>query len=604
MARSKGKASSGRFGAEEIRMTSELLEAVPVPSMILDGEGLILRVNSMLAKEIPFMTLEGGGLLIFDRLPPERIREVLDILKSDLVEAKAIETDIEVRPSIRRRARLTFSSPSAAKGMIICALVLLDPAEGSAYRMDLEAFEMPMDIVGPDLGIISFNDHFKRSMNFLGKKKGPVRDLLEQREVFLRQCQRTGKGGEVILSAGVGGADRRFLLSVWVLPGRKDRRSMIEVWTEITDIIPGAEANGQESALASELLETSNAVIVGLDPKGIITLFNKGAQKVLGYDRDAAIGTAWFDYLVEPKSGRGILEVFQWNISTGFKTRFENKVRSKVGNVLTVSWENTVVFDPSGDVSMVLMVGQDITQMKHLEENLRLRGEELSKALEEASIYNDLMLHDIHNSTAAIMGYVELLTLKNMGAEKRLEYTHRALEEVKKSSQIVKEVRLLSRIEPAIEPSSVPIRSAMDALAARLTEIERGYGTRTDLDASDLHVLADEYLVDAIHRVIEFSVRNSARPGGRITVTVRRSPSLSNMVVEPVHILISVPELSIPRERRDALFRQVPRKGETSHVLGLYLVKRIIDRYGGLIWIDDDPESGMPRFSILLREAI
>ncbi|MDG6225333.1 MAG: PAS domain-containing sensor histidine kinase [Candidatus Thermoplasmatota archaeon] len=355
--------------------------------------------------------------------------------------------------------------------------------------------------------------------------------------------------------------------------------------------------------LYDEILESSTAIIIGLDPAGRIKIYNKGAQRALGYDRRSVLGRSWFEMVADPGEGKKGMDIFKWDIKDGFRTRFENMIRSANGAEIAVGWENTILFDKNGEVSLVLMVGQDITQVKALERDLLRREDELKKALEDLSIYSDLMLHDIHNSTAAIMGYLELLGGLENDPERRKRFSSMALQEAKKSVSIMKEIRLLSRIDNTQPLVSV---SVTDAFRKAIDDVGREmgkHGVAIETELNDIDVIADGFLGDVLARIFEHF-----RPGDgdslRAKVHVRRAPEMSRKLTQPVLITLSAPDTTIPKDMRRTVFTSRPEKGGTSDRLGLYVVRRLIERYGGSIWMDDEPSEGWPRFNILLREAV
>jgi PAS domain S-box-containing protein len=359
-----------------------------------------------------------------------------------------------------------------------------------------------------------------------------------------------------------------------------------------------------DASLGSELIETSNAIIVGLDLDGNIMLFNSGAQKILGYDKGDVLGTSWFNYLIDKDAENGVMQVFKWDIGSGFKTQYENRIRSASGKIITASWENTVIFDEKGEVSMILLVGQDITSMKRMEESLRDHGDRLTRALDEISIYNDLMLHDIKNINTAIMGYLELLSLKEISDDKRELYTERALSEVKKSSSIINDVKIMSRAQTAMEPISIPLMESIQASIRRIESELEGRAPKVLFDHSDLHVEADDLLEDAITLLLKHGIDGSGIDVPHIEISARRDPAMQKIMPEAVHITIS--NLSgIVEGEMASLFTESPKPGEVSSKLNLYLVKKIIDRYGGQVWMENaEGESDRVETHILLREAV
>jgi len=589
-------ASKGRKGGSPIDRTSisgdGLLDLIPLRAVILDMEGRIVGINSHASEP------EGPGhgwtvgSHVFDHIGPSGIGDLLEALKGSQAGVRKVRIEVDVPGKGPMPTEMSLST-AGSPDRIICAMVPSPTDAISRFEGLLDSLEVPADIVNRGLKVLEGNEPFTEQIRFLGRKK-VAKDAIASREAFLKERFRTGRGGELTLEVTQRGRKNTYLLLVSPIQGGEN---MLEVWLDLTSM-EGLNGPSVNDPILEEMLDTSNAMIIGLDMEGTVILYNKGAHKALGYHRDEIIGRSWFNYMLEPSSGRGVLEVFQWNINTGFKTRFENRIRSSSGDLITVSWENTVLFDRAGNVNMILMVGQDITKMKVLEDSLIARSEELERALEETSIYNDLMLHDIHNSTAAIMGYLELMGLKNIPAEKRSDYQSRALLEIKKSAAVIKEVRMLSRLEPAIEPAKVNLPEAFP----RMKEIQRAGTIIIEEDLTDLQVYADPYLEDAVLRIIDH-ISRIGNDGTVIQIKARRAPSMSKKLKQPVLITITGNGVRFPLDLAETLFKHQPKRGSTSQKLGLYLVKRIMERSGGMIWLDED-RNGSVRFNMLLREVV
>ncbi len=371
---------------------------------------------------------------------------------------------------------------------------------------------------------------------------------------------------------------------------------------EVKPPIPDQDLKAME--LSHELVETSNAIIIGLDINGNITIFNKGAERALGYRKESIEGTSWFEYIIDNDAERGILEVFQWAIDSGFKTQDENKVRSNSGKVIIVSWENTVIFDHAGNLKLILMVGQDITRMKRLEENLRIQSERLMTALDEIALYNDLMVHNINNANTGIMGYLELIKLPNAPGEKRMEFVDRALNEVRKSTSIISDVKIMSLSQTEKEPETVDLS---DSIEKAITTLERRYpgnGRSIRREDTDMHVIADDLLVEALIRILEDSINRCEDEELLIDIGIGRDPSLSHLVSGAIHIRIVDNGKPLPKEQLETPLNKPPRWGDKTMGLGHYLVCKMIERYGGFIWLENRKDGGGLETHILLKEAV
>jgi PAS domain S-box-containing protein len=595
------KVATSEKGADRGKVLRDTLDMVPIQATILDRDGRVLFANRALTSILGLTP----GELIFDRLAPSCIQDVLSALRGMKARGATVVSATMNKKSGGGKVSLHLSGTGPGQdGSVLCLMVPTSSfPDGDHIKALVDAMDVPAQVIGPDMSVTYANERFREELPWVGERKGPQKRLNERRKEFIKDRMGSGTGREIEYIVTERGRSTRYISIATPLEGEGQKRSMLEIWLDVTGAGPVPQSGPEKDELYDEMLDTSNAVVIGLDREGVVQLFNKGAQRALGYTKEAVMGTSWFDYMADPGTGGGALDVFKWNINTGFRTRFENRIRSSSGDPVTISWENTVIFDGRGGIKTILMIGQDITQMKQLEESLILRSEELGRALEEAGIYNDLMLHDIHNSTAAIMGYLELMGLKGLSAEKRREYGSRALSEVKKSASIVKEVRMLSRIDAASEPHPIRLGSTLSKLSEKVKAITGGK-CALQLEVKDLSVWADEHLEEAMLKIVEQMMKLMPEPPVKVQVQVRRAPSFSGRATEPVLLTMTAPGLSIGKDQAEALFKSVPRKGELSDRLGMYLVRRVVERYGGAFWVDDDASVGCSRFNILLRESI
>ena len=150
--------------------------------------------------------------------------------------------------------------------------------------------------------------------------------------------------------------------------------------------------------LSSILNAAKLTSIISVDLNGIITVFNSGAERMLGYRAEEMIGKqtpAIFHLPSEVEArARGLSEHFGRRIEgvdvfVGFARENAYEEREwtyvrKDGGRLTVSIVVTTVQDPNGKITGYLGVAQDITLRKQAESKLRLLTERLSLATEVA----------------------------------------------------------------------------------------------------------------------------------------------------------------------------------------------------------------------------
>ncbi|MGB9789219.1 MAG: HD domain-containing phosphohydrolase [Thermotoga caldifontis] len=113
-------------------------------------------------------------------------------------------------------------------------------------------------------------------------------------------------------------------------------------------------------------------MIVSLDREGNITLVNKKAAEVLGYEVQDLIGMNWFDRFV-PNGIKNSLNQYFEQIKTmrnGTIDYHENPIRSKDGTEKMIAWHNTLIKDDAGNVVGILSAGLDITELRRTQEKL------------------------------------------------------------------------------------------------------------------------------------------------------------------------------------------------------------------------------------------
>ena len=175
----------------------------------------------------------------------------------------------------------------------------------------------------------------------------------------------------------------------------------IGVQSDITDRVDAETKMEREHDQLVQLLRAASQVsIVSTDPQGIITIFNEGARRLLGYDPEEVIG------LMSPgifhlesevvQRGRdlsasigGTIEGFDVFIAIpkflGSETREWTYVR-KNGTQFPVSLVVTCVRDFSGEITGFLGIATDLSQIRQVEMSLRQNESLLEETSEVARL--------------------------------------------------------------------------------------------------------------------------------------------------------------------------------------------------------------------------
>lgn len=588
-------------------MDKAIMDQLPMGILIIDPKGNIEFTNSDLLERLGMKKENIISSLLYDILEPSCIPDVLSFIRSG--ESGPKELNLILDPPSGRSLNGLFLVKDHPlwdeKGFLFVLKELnVKTAKNEIGFEALEGLPLPVAILNRDLVPVFHNSSVDEWIILPSKGKDPISSPGKEMRGKLLECLTTGRTMSFNIQVRTSEEPIEYEVTAHPLPSRERPEHVLEIWIpRSSDADRRKERQGR--GIGQEIIETANAIIIGLDLEGNVVLFNNGASRALGYTYEEIRRTSWFDYLIDREVKTGKMEVLQWSIGSGFRTQYETKVRSSTGAPVIVSLENSVIFDRSGNVTMVLMIGQDITRMKELEDSLREQRGELISAMDEVALYYDLMIHDIHNANAGIMGFLELLNIEGISREKRNRYISSALNEVNRSSSIIKDVKLMSLAKPATEKGPVTLLDVFESASRKCAE-ECGAGSPgIEIVIPELQVLSDDLFEEAMMRVLLNSANRGRGKGGKVTVTAKRDPSMSNKVPEPVHIVIQDEMGNVGEEELKRILDRPSSADKGSRGLGLYLVKKIIDRYEGSIWVENTGGK-LPGIAvhILLSEAV
>ena len=180
-----------------------------------------------------------------------------------------------------------------------------------------------------------------------------------------------------------------------------------------------ASANAQRKAVLDAATRVS---IIATDAFGTITMFNAGAERLLGYSAEEAVGRR---RVIELHHEEELLEhaerlaiesgqqVDGFEILTYRPTREGLEERewtylTRNGLPLTVLLSVTALRDESGSLTGFLHVGTDVTLRKRVEQKLRTQSAAVTAAMDGIGILNDRFEFTYANDAMAqLFGYVD-----------------------------------------------------------------------------------------------------------------------------------------------------------------------------------------------------
>jgi PAS domain S-box-containing protein len=162
-----------------------------------------------------------------------------------------------------------------------------------------------------------------------------------------------------------------------VVHPRLDPKGNIECYfafiTDITERKKAAETLLLEKERSQQYLDIAGVMMIALDKKGIVTLANKRATMVLGYEQDELLGKDWIKTFIPKKNQPQIRSVFKDIVSGKLKPheKEEGAVLIKNGEERIIKWANRIVYDDKGKINGTLSSGEDVTEQRKAEADLK-----------------------------------------------------------------------------------------------------------------------------------------------------------------------------------------------------------------------------------------
>jgi PAS domain S-box-containing protein len=330
------------------------------------------------------------------------------------------------------------------------------------------------------------------------------------------------------------------------------------------------------------LIEASLDPLVTIGPDGKINDVNTATELVTGYPRDDLIGTDFSDYFTEPQKAKsGYQRVFR----EGEVRDYPLEIKHKNGNLTPVLYNASVYRDESDEVIGVFAAALDITERKKVEYSLKETINELERSNHELESFAYITSHDLQEPLRTIASFTQLMERRYKGqfdsdADEFMDYI------------VIAAVRMKAMIQGLLEYSRVGKDEELE---------EFNVEEALNQTLSNMHSSIDECNADITYENLPVIVADKKQIARVFQNLIGNALKFRREGIQPkIHIsarkedeyIFSVRDNGIGIEpqymgRIFDVFKRLHTIDEYQGTgIGLAVVKRIIERHGGRIWVE------------------
>lgn len=401
-----------------------------------------------------------------------------------------------------------------------------------------------------------------------------------------------------------------------------DRILFTGILRDITDRKRAEKERSDAYAQLVAVLDSCSQVsVVATDTQGMITVFNRGAENMLGYKAEEMVGKQTPAILHEPAEieayGKVLTKRYGTEVS-GFRVFVEPAERNEFdrrewtyihadGHRIRADLTITAVRDEQEQITGYLGVAVDVT-VRHQAELQLIEAKETAESASKAK--SDFLAntsHEIRTPINGIIGMQELLRQTQL-TDEQSQYIDALGNCARVLLNVINEVLDYSKIEAGhLKIEHVPvelrgqIRDSLEPLQIRARQKGLRFTIEVDPDVPS-HVLTDpirltQILMNLVGNAVKFT------SSGSIGVSVGVESEESGLAVLQVAVRDTGP--GIEKTVQEAIFNPFTQSDSSTTRrfggtgLGLSIASRLVELLGGDIQLESEPGSGTTfRFSV------
>ena len=359
---------------------------------------------------------------------------------------------------------------------------------------------------------------------------------------------------------------------------------IVKIAKDITESKKTEDDLRETTSYLQNLFDYANAPIIVWDPEFRITQFNHAFEHLTNYTAREVIGQKLRILFPEASRDESLRKITA-TLSGEHWESVEIPILSKAGDIRIALWNSANIYAENGITLLAIMAqGQDITERKEIEEELKV-------AMEIKSKFTSMVSHELRTPLAAIKEGITIVLDGSAGAvaDKQRDFLDIVKRNVVRLARLINDVLDFQKLDSGRMKFNME-ENDINELVKEVQNLmfssakEKGLSLIIKLEDKLPKLKFDK---DKIIQVLTNFVNNAIKftEKGSITITTNKEDNVFHIAVQDTGS--GIKEKDMPRlfHRFEQLEKDVKKKaGGTG--LGLVISKEIIERHGGKIWVE------------------
>ena len=337
--------------------------------------------------------------------------------------------------------------------------------------------------------------------------------------------------------------------------------------------------------LLAAIVESSDDAIVSKDLNGVVTSWNRGAERIFGYTPEEIIGKP-ITTIIPPELHDQEPHILG-KIREGERIDHFQTVRlHKDGHLIDVSLTISPVRNERGVVIGAAKIARDITDQKKLEAAFHT-----SERLASVGRLAATIAHEINNPLEAITNLIYLANQQQDLPEKARRYLAQADRELGRVTHIAQQTMGFYRDNS--RPGSLDVAEVIaDVLAIyERKTVFKSLAIRTEIEPG-LRIYTSEGVMKQVLSNLIANAIDACDDGGKIVVRAHQSKHFRDGR-RGIRMIVADNGIGIPGQDQPKVFSPFfTTKKDVGTGLGLWVSKELLEKRGGRLWFRSRQGSG------------